>query len=195
MMPGAHILAGFSLGLRHRRELSRLLRTTPRNSAVLTLDPATLKANGITTLALDFDGVLSPHGCAEPLPAVCEWLSRCIAAFGEERIFILSNKPTEERRRWFAEHFPLMRFISGVRKKPFPDGLLKIGEAAGVSLAEVLMVDDRLLTGCLGAIHAGAQPGYIRSPYISLGERPFVESFFMLLRFGERCIVRLLRPF
>lgn len=189
-MPTSHILLGFSLGIRHRQALARLLRETSRDASILGLDPMALKSGGITTLALDFDGVLSPHGSDSPLPAACHWLDRCATVFGEEQIFILSNKPTEERRAWFARHYPGMRLISGVRKKPFPDGLEKIGSLAGVPLASVLMVDDRLLTGCLGAIEAGARPAYIRSPYISFRQRPCSELFFTLLRTAERIFVR-----
>lgn len=191
-MSAAHILLGFTLGFRHRRELARLLKETARDASILTLDPLLLKARGITTLALDFDGVLAPHGAPAPLPEAHRWMERCAAVFGESALFILSNKPTDERRDWFARHFPAMRFIGGVRKKPFPDGLETISRISGAPLPAVLMVDDRLLTGCLGALGAGARPAYIRSPYISLGLRPLSELFFMLLRSGERLFVRLI---
>lgn len=186
MAPLAHILAGFTHGFRHRRRLKRILDDTPPDCSILTLEPAVLKAEGIAALALDFDGVLANHGAAEPLPEAIAWLKRCESVFGGDRIFILSNKPTEARKRWFAGHFPRIRLISGVRKKPFPDGLDKTGELARVPLSAILMVDDRLLTGCLAAINAGAQPCYVRSPYISLRHRPLTELFFRLLRAGER---------
>lgn len=190
-LPAAHILAGFTLGFRHRRELLRILRETPVDRTILDLDPAGLKSDGISVLALDFDGVLSPHGSAVPLPAAEGWMERCALVFGEGNIFILSNKPTEERRLWFGNRFPAMRFISGVRKKPFPDGLEKVAEMAGVPPSAILMVDDRLLTGCLGALVAGARPAYIRAPYVSLSQRPLAELVFMLLRSCERLLVRL----
>ena len=142
-------------------------------------------------LALDFDGVLSPHGFPAPIPEAQEWLYRCAALFGAANIFILSNKPTDERRRWFAEHCPGISFISGVRKKPFPDGLKKTGELSGVPLSAILMVDDRLLTGCLAAINAGALPCYVRRPYSSFRYRPFAELFFMMLRISERVFIRI----
>jgi predicted HAD superfamily phosphohydrolase YqeG len=195
MAPLSHILAGFSLAFRFRAELVRVLKETPPETSILTLDPATLRENGISALALDFDGVLSPHGFPAPLPEAEKWLTCCVAVFGDTRIFILSNKPTEGRRRWFDEHFPEIRFISGVRKKPFPDGLNKIGELAQVPLASILMVDDRLLTGCLAAINVGATPLYVRRPYVSLKQRPLVEVFFWLLRAGERVFVRLISSF
>ena len=185
----SHILAGFSLGVQHRRQLRRILDETPGTTFIQTLDPEALKSSGISVLALDFDGVLAHHGAPAPLPEAIEWMKRCETVFGGDRIFILSNKPTDGRRRWFAEQFPTMRFISGVRKKPYPDGLNKTGELAGVPLSSIMMVDDRLLTGCLAALVAGARPCYIRRPYISFNQRPLAELFFKLLRRAERCFV------
>ena len=188
----SHILAGFSLGIQHRRRLRRILDETPASTCILTLDPEVLKSSGVAALALDFDGVLAPHGAPAPLPEAVEWMKRCEAVFGGERIFILSNKPTEGRRAWFNDHFPSLRLISGVRKKPFPDGLHKTGALAGVPLSQILMVDDRLLTGCLAALVTGARPCYIRQPYISFKDRPLAELFFMLLRWAERCFVTII---
>jgi HAD superfamily phosphatase (TIGR01668 family) len=188
----SHILAGFSLGIRHRRRLRRILDETPASTSILSLDPALLKSSGVTALALDFDGVLAHHGAPTPLPEAVEWMERCEAVFGGERIFVLSNKPTEGRRAWFNDHFPSLRFISGVRKKPFPDGLHKTGALAGVPLSQILMVDDRLLTGCLAALVAGARPCYIRQPYVSFSQRALAELFFMLLRKAERGFVAII---
>lgn len=190
----AHILAGFSLGFHHRRDLRRLLDSTPPTTSILTLDPEALFSSGVAVLALDFDGVLAGHGFPVPLPEAIAWMKRCEAVFGGEHIFILSNKPTDGRRQWFAGQFPAMRFISGVRKKPYPDGLKKTGELAGVPLYSIMMVDDRLLTGCLAAMVAGARPCYIRRPYVSFNHRPMAELFFRLLRAGERLFVRVISP-
>jgi predicted HAD superfamily phosphohydrolase YqeG len=192
MGPSCHLLAGFSLGTRHRNNLRRILDETPAGTSILSLDPGALHSSGIAALALDFDGVLAPHGAPAPLPEAIEWVQRCQAVFGGERIFILSNKPTEGRRQWFAGHFPAVRFISGVRKKPFPDGLIKTGELAGVPLSQILMVDDRLLTGCLAAVVTGARPCYIRRPYVSYSHRPLAELFFALLRRAERGLVTMI---
>ena len=191
----SHVLSGFSLGFRHRRALWQVLQTTPKSSSVLTLDPQQLKSSGIAALALDFDGVLAHHGAPAPLPEAVAWLKQCQDVFGGEMIFILSNKPTLGRKAWFQEHFPDFRFISGVRKKPYPDGLNKTGELAGVSPGSILMVDDRLLTGCLAAINANVRPCYIRQPYVSYRYRPVAELFFMLLRSGERVLITLLSLF
>ncbi len=186
-----HIRAGFTLGFLHRRELKELLDNTPADASVLKLDPANLRDSGAVALALDFDGVLAGHGFPTPYPETVSWMKCCEEIFGGNRIIILSNKPTDGRRQWFAEHFPEIRFISGVRKKPYPDGLIKTAELAGVPISEIIMVDDRLLTGCLAAIVAGARPCYIRKPFISFGHRPFSELFFLLLRSAERIFVQL----
>ena len=185
----SHILSAFSLGVQHRRQLRRILDETPANTCILTLDPEALKSSGISALALDFDGVLAHHGAPAPLPEAVNWVKRCEAVFGGNRILILSNKPTEGRRQWFANHFPAIHFISGVRKKPYPDGLHKTGELAGVPLSQILMIDDRLLTGCLAALVSGVRPCYIRQPYISFKQRPLAEFFFILLRRIERFFV------
>lgn len=191
----SHILAGFALGVRHRRQLRQLLDSTLPNAGILELDPEALHSSGVAALALDFDGVLAGHGFPAPLPEAVAWMQRCETVFGGDRIFILSNKPTDGRRQWFAEHFPAMRFISGVRKKPYPDGLNKTGQLAGVPLPQIMMIDDRLLTGCLAALVAGARPCYIRRPYVSFDHRPLAELFFWLLRAGERLFVRLITPY
>ena len=188
-------MAGFSYGFRYRKELAQILKNTARRSSVLDLDPHKLQAESVSVLVLDFDGVLSPHGDNIPLDATREWLEKCVAVFGEQNIFILSNRPSEERIQSFSQGFPHIRFINGPRKKPFPDGLIRIGEISGSRPASILMADDRLLTGCLAAILAGARPVYITSPYISFRHRPCAELFFMTLRFSERLFVRILRFF
>jgi len=191
MAPFSHILAGFSLGFKHRRDLLRLMQVTPKNTTILSIKPETLKTSGIAALALDFDGVLANHGAPTPLPEAVDWIKRCETVFGGDRIFILSNKPTESRRQWFASIFPALRFISGVRKKPYPDGLIKTGELCGVPLSQILMVDDRLLTGCLAALVAGSRPCYINRPYTSLKHCPIAEAFFWMLRRFERYFIKI----
>ncbi len=158
---------------------------------LLDQDPSVLAGCGVQALALDFDGVLAPHAADQPLPEVTDWLRRAVAVFGSERVCILSNRPYGPRVDWFAANFPGVRFVSGVRKKPYPDGLIKTGELASVPLSSILMVDDRLLTGCLSALLAGSRPCYIRNPFRSLQSHPGKELFFMLLRWAERFFVLL----
>jgi len=159
---------------------------------LLDYKPHELATSGIQALALDFDGVLAPHGADQPLPEVIDWLRCAVVVFGVDRIVILSNRPVGPRIDWFATHFPGLRFVTGVRKKPFPDGLKKTGELAGVPLSSIMMADDRLLTGCLSALLADAQPCYIRRPYVSILSNTGKELFFILLRRCERLFVALI---
>jgi predicted HAD superfamily phosphohydrolase YqeG len=106
-------------------------------------------------------------------------------------VFILSNKPTEERKSWFNNRHPGIRFISGVRKKPYPDGLDEVIRIAGVQPHEVTLLDDRLLTGVLATCLAGTEVVYINAPYVDLAGNPFKESFFILLRTVERVLLSL----
>lgn len=187
-----HIVLGIVEGWRHRRALRLLLQDSSSGQRLLDLQPEVCVQNGIKALALDFDGVLAPHGAACPLPETEAWLQCAVAVCGEERIVILSNRPEEGRIAWFKERFPGVRFIAGVRKKPYPDGLEKTGELLGVPLSTILMVDDRLLTGCLAAICAGSVPYYIRSPYRDFRRETVHELVFAGLRKLERLLVRLL---
>jgi len=152
-----HIRAGFSLGYLHRHALRQLLDNTPLNSNILGLDPGELQLTGVAALALDFDGVLAHHGAPVPDSAAVAWMKRCETIFGGDNIFILSNKPTDERRQWFAEHFPAMRFISGVRKKPFPDGLWLPVPAPAISATPMFRLRLCLLlsyfSGCCGRLN------------------------------------------
>ena len=175
-----------------RRELRSLLQETPSGRSVLEIVPEEFGLRGIRVLALDFDGVLAPHGGDQPLPDVEAWLRQMVAVCGAERVFILSNRPEGPRVAWFHEHLPGVRFISEVRKKPYCEGLAKTGQLASVPLSAILMVDDRLLTGCLAAICAGSTPWYVRAPFVDLRNNFHKELFFMLLRWGERLFVRVL---
>ncbi len=190
-MIAGQILLGFSQGYAQRKVLARIMATTPGATTIFSLDLQRLASEGIRVLALDFDGVLAHHGADTPQPEAIAWLRAAAELFGEERLFILSNKPTAVRKAWFAGHFPSLRLIGGVRKKPYPDGLITIATKAQVPLSSVLMVDDRLLTGCLAALNAGARPCWINRPTVSFAARPLAELVFMLLRKVEQQFIAL----
>lgn len=180
------------MGTVYRRQLAEIGRRFYVPQRTVAVEPAELAARGVTVLVLDFDGVLAPHGDDAPLPEIEEWLRRCSVTLGEDRIFILSNRPDPVRVDYFLRAFPKIRFVSGVRKKPFPDGLLRIMELSGAAPSQVVMLDDRLLTGILGACLVGVGVVYITAPYVSLTQRPLHESFFMLLRILERRFITLI---
>jgi uncharacterized protein len=185
------VLYGFTAGFAYRRQLAKICRRVRVPQRTVALVPEELAARGITVLALDFDGVLAPHGAVLPLPEVVAWLRRCALILGEEKLFILSNRPDKLRVDYFRRTFPLAHVIAGVRKKPYPDGLLRIMELSGATPEEVVLLDDRLLTGVLAACLAGTGVVYITAPYLSLAKRPVMEVFFMLLRSAERRFIAL----
>lgn len=187
----------FSLQQLHHyhQTLAKIECSTPRHNQLHHLSPATLKQQGVRVLVLDFDGVLSAHGELQPTKELHPWLHDAIKQFGSEHIFILSNKPLPSRIAYFKQHFPGVRYISAVKKKPYPDGLKKIITLTGENPEALILVDDRLLTGGLAACIAKVPIIYINRPYIRISKRPIQELFFMSLRFFERHIIRLYARF
>lgn len=165
------------------------LRTSRRQgiAEIIAVSETYLKARGIKVVVLDFDGVLAAHGALVPLPKVVSWLQAAMQWPNFEWV-IFSNKPTSARARYFQANFPKIHFISGVRKKPYPDGLHVVLEKFPVQAKEILMVDDRLLTGILAGILADTSTLLITHPYKRVLFNPLVEIFFMVLRGVEKLI-------
>ena len=174
----------------HHKALAKIKRNTPRHNQLHNLSPATLKQQGVRVLVLDFDGVLAAHGELQPTQELHPWLHDAIKQFGSEQIFILSNKPLPSRIAYFKQHFPGVRYISAVKKKPYPEGLEKIITLTKQTPEALRLVDDRLLTGGLAACIAKVPLIYINHPYVNLSKRPIQELFFMSLRFIERIITQ-----
>ncbi len=151
-----------------------------------------MNAMGITVLVLDFDGVLSPYAAVAPLPHVQKWLHQLLKNWSGQ-IFILSNKPFAEREAFMKKEFPSIHFVSGVAKKPFPEGLKKIMALSKALPQAVLMVDDRLLTGILAACIAGTKGLLITHPLRQIrGGKTLHELFFSTLRWIDAIWVRLI---
>ena len=142
----------------------------------------------VTGLVLDFDGVLAPHGDLAPLPQVVDWLEKLTESFPPDQIFILSNKPMLQRRTWFTTHFPQIHFVSGVRKKPYPDGLQSVVKKSGIPVENLVLVDDRLLTGMLATILAKSQGIWVTRAYCRLSIKNPKELFFFMLRSMEKWV-------
>lgn len=176
-----------SHGLQYRKQLYQyLVDPTVSVYSVLALTPDYFQSKKIQYIALDFDGVLANHGETEPLQAVEDWLKKITQIIPESHFALLSNKPFSERLTYFQTHFPQMVIISGVAKKPYPEGLNKLIDYFHCEKSELVLVDDRLLTGMLAVCLAGTQGVYIREAYKNIRKRPLAEGFFMLLRKIER---------
>jgi len=157
---------------------------------LLDLKPEALQAQGIRALVLDFDGVLAPHDAQIPLPEILSWLTQAQAVF-ENGIFILSNTPTAERAAFFRDHYPQIVFLRPERPKPFPDGIQTVLAKTGFQPSQVLVLDDRLLTGILMAVSTQAQAKLITKPYIDWRAHPFKEACFYSLRRFDKLLLKL----
>ncbi|MBS0286429.1 MAG: hypothetical protein JSR17_03985 [Proteobacteria bacterium] len=145
----------------------------------------------IAILVLDFDGVLAAHNAKEPTPQAKAWLTKMSQTIGEHRLAILTNKPKPERLAYFAKEFPSLFVLHGVRKKPYPEGLVMIAQYRGVSAHRIVLVDDRLLTGMLATCLGYTQGWYFRPPKTNYWKNPIVEAFFSFLRVSERLFIRI----
>jgi len=187
-----HVNYALKMGWHFRKALRQYKISDELHAPTLfDLDLAALKASGVKVLALDFDGVLASHGEENPALESVTWLHHCLIFWPASSIYIVSNRPTLKRAEFFSREFPGIQFVRGARKKPYPDALLSLFEKAQVLPNSVCVVDDRLLTGILGALIVGAQARWITRPMVSLKKRPLTESFFWTLRFLERHYVEL----
>ena len=174
----------------YRKGLSKIKRGKQCVSGVLSISPSFLDEHHIDVLVLDFDGVMASHGEDIPYNEVIAWLKDLLIHFNENKVYILSNKPTIQRKLFFQEYFPKVTFISGVRKKPYPDGLQLVAEMSGVKNSNIAIVDDRLLTGCLSSLIAGSQAIWVTKAYTNFKKRFVVESFFQFQRWLDKSIIR-----
>lgn len=176
-------------GWNQRAILKRFL--TDREKQIFSLSEITLdkldQAN-VAILVLDFDGVLGPHDALQPLPEAERWLTTLCQNLGEHRVAIFTNKPKTERLHYFAQRFPSIFVVQGVKKKPYPDGIWEVANFKGVPPHRVLLLDDRLLTGMLATCLAFSQGWYFCQPYRNVWRHPFKEVFFSFLRGVERTL-------
>lgn len=176
---------------RHRQALLTLYRTSDKRLASIEhLHADRLRAWGVKILVLDFDGVLSAHGEVEVCDKTHQWLTAFLAHWDPKAIVILSNKPFAARREAFSRRYPDIEFHIAQRKKPYPDGLHAIMNQKAVRPNEIVLVDDRWLTGMLAACIAGCQGIHIESPKSNFKKRPVKEMFFAMLRGLENQILR-----
>ena len=177
-------------GFGERKSLYNILSGSSEVSTTeITID--TLKETGASIIVLDYDGVLAPHGINELGPDIIAWLNHITSEFGEENIYILSNKPKTSRCDYLRTIHPNIRFMTGIRKKPFPDGLMAIRNVADCKISDIVLLDDRLLTGGLATCIAGTKFIYIKKPLISLAHNCIAELFFIVLRSLERLFIRM----
>lgn len=179
-----------SMAYKHREKL-KTYRYQPalQRASILECDPVLLKDQGIKAVILDVDGVLVPYGEIQLSQKIDSWLKICIQILGEGKVFILTNQPTLIRKDYFLKNYKGIKFLLPGRKKPYPDGITQVLQANQIAPSELLIIDDRLLTGILAAVIAQASGCYITKPLRDFAKRPIQELFFNLLRKIERFIV------
>lgn len=171
----------FSIQQGHKHRLK--LRSFLRASQILEqLNCHQMHQTGIEAIVFDFDGVLAHHGSDHPLPIGIHLLKTAVDEFGVNRVFILSNKPKMVRKIYFEKEFPGLHFISSSRKKPYPDGMNLIVQNTHLRPDQIILVDDRLLTGGLAAVLSGSQFCHVKNPLRDFSVRPVKEAFFHGLR-------------
>ena len=175
--------------IHHRSELLKIRNGFFKAEKLLALSSNFFEEHDIRILALDFDGVMASHGENIPSNEVLVWLERLIQWFPEENIYILSNKPTIIRKHFFQKAFPKINFICDIPKKPYPDGIKLISHHSGSNYKNIALIDDRLLTGCLACIIAGARAVWITKPYVNFKKRPISELCFFILRLVDKIVV------
>ena len=175
-----------------RNELFQIIEQTDNKLQLINVDPKILIKKGITkTLILDFDGVMAAHGKERPDRPVIKWLKEAIECFDQKNIFILSNALTNERKSYFTNNYSEIRLIEAARKKPYPDGILQILEIAKCDPNEVIIIDDRILTGILAGHIAGIKIIYIRNPLTDMSNNLDDELFFAVLRCLEKYLIKI----
>lgn len=178
-------------GWRWRKALKRSLTAEHSVDSVCQITATMLRARHVRCLVLDFDGVMASHAETAVHADVATWLSDLAKEWPLTDVVVLSNKPFSERINALKASFPDIHFVQGVAPKPFPNGLLEIAKQRHLSTDELLLVDDRIGTGMLAIVLAGAQGLLVLQPYQNYCKRPFKELFFSLLRKMERTLLRL----
>jgi uncharacterized protein len=174
----------FFYSLYHAMRCRRCLAVVSTAQTICNIDIYFLKNQGIKIIVLDFDGVLAAHGETFPHLEAEQWLRNCITTFGKEQVFILSNNPFQARQDYFEKLG--IKFIASVKKKPYPDGLNTIIQQVSCHAKELVLIDDRLLTGILATCLAQTRGILITKPYQNLSKRPVKERFFSFLRWIEQ---------
>lgn len=171
-------------GIQHRAAL----KAVPYAKDITSIDWQALWQSGIRVVVLDFDGVLAADKQKKIYANVSAILKTLLNIFGQH-VYIFSNQPTSQRQAYFAEHFPQIQFLIA-KQKPYPDGLLTIIEREQVSPENIVLIDDRVLTGGLAATLAGIKCILIKKPYICFWNNMLREMLFMSIRAVERALFR-----
>ncbi len=178
------IITAISQGWHYRQQLHDICQNRAI-ATILDMTPPQLKQQGIKAVLLDFDGVLSYHGGIAPLPDVETWLQQCVQCFGSKRVFLLTNCLFPQRFHYFQQKYPSIVILHPKQAKPSPDGIYQALHISQIPAEQMLLFDDRLLTGMLAAVQSNIQTFYVTQPFRDFKHKFMAECFFSSIRYLE----------
>lgn len=140
----------------------KLTKLLDSRGLVEAVSPDSLKTLGAQAVILDHDGVLGPTRSKAPDTTGAKLVHDLVEAFGEGKVFILSNTKSARvaRRNVYRERYKDVTYLMAPRK-PHPEGLNMASQLSGVPSENIAVVDDGILTGALMALENGAIPVYV----------------------------------
>ena len=121
--------------------------------SIYDIDPAALKAAGITLLLADLDNTLAKYGQPEPDQPLRDWKTALEAAGVE--LYLLSNSRKPTRASHFAQALDIP--YQGHSGKPGTAGYFRAMERMGRKPEQTAMVGDQIFTDILGARRSGVK--------------------------------------
>lgn len=119
--------------------------------SIYAIDPARLRARGVTLLLADLDNTLAPYGVKTPSEEVRAWKKELEAA--GITLFILSNSRKPGRAARFAQDLGVP--YEGHAGKPKGGGFRRAMERCGAQPAQTAIVGDQIFTDIWGGNRAG----------------------------------------
>lgn len=119
--------------------------------SIYAIDPAALRARGVTLLLADLDNTLAPYGVKTPSEEVRAWKEQMEAA--GITLFILSNSRKPGRAARFAQALGVP--YEGHAGKPKRGGFRRAMERFGAQPAQTAIVGDQIFTDIWGGNRAG----------------------------------------
>jgi HAD superfamily phosphatase (TIGR01668 family) len=162
----------------------QLLTPTWVVESVKDVDPAALKARGITAIITDLDNTLVPWRHYDIAPGVIEWLAK-LEVEGI-KICIASNTLHMERLQQLADTMGIP-FVDRVRK-PHTGGFLRTMQAMGSTQENTAVFGDQIFTDVLAGNRLGLKTILIRPP---LSREEFFST--QMVRYVENYVIRKLR--
>ena len=121
--------------------------------SIYDIDPAALKAAGITLLLADLDNTLAKYGQPEPDQPLRDWKEKLEAAGVE--LYLLSNSRKPTRASHFAQALGLP--YQGHPGKPGTAGYFRAMERMARMPEQTATVGDQIFTDILGARRSGVK--------------------------------------